>query len=296
MSPTFRFTWQQLLARRAYQGCCEVQQSGLWARQRHMRPVIVSTVVPVGHRSQSTFMKKSREVYDWLTGVDARWGTDKLPPEPKQPTEAPRVPLLESDNLFHSFSNSPLAAIRRKAAFIKRHAYCAHPDHIPTREPSAPDEPEGRKFQQPKLPAAHVDFECPDCGIPTYCSQEHWADDYESHLEICETMRQINEDEHDLRSGREFPELEWAGPNIFEEALVNFSNWDTFLYTRDFKAIDDMRSQRQATRMLTYPVTIASVIGELSPYNIRRGGRLTVEGLRSFGGEMRCGPRFEQCH
>ena len=31
-------------------------------------------------------------------------------------------------------------------------------------------------------PPAHVHFECPDCGIPVYCSEQHWAEDYEAHL------------------------------------------------------------------------------------------------------------------
>ncbi len=41
---------------------------------------------------------------------------------------------------------------------------------------------------------------------------------------------------------------------------------------------------RQITKLLTFPLTIASVLHELSPYNIRLGGRLTTEGLRSFSG------------
>ncbi len=69
-----------------------------------------------------------------------------------------------------------------------------------------------------------------------------------------------------------------------EEAVVNYTNWDTFLFTRDFDAIDDERSLRHATKLLTYPATIGSVLSELSPYNIRRGGRLTTEGLKSFSG------------
>jgi splicing suppressor protein 51 len=67
---------------------------------------------------------------------------------------------------------------------------------------------------------------------------------------------------------------------------VNMTNWDTLLYTRQFEAINDDRPMRQATRLLTYPVTIASVLHELSPYNIRRGGRLTMEGLKSLTGEF----------
>lgn len=109
-------------------------------------------------------------------------------------------------------------------------------------------------------------------------------DDYESHLEVCETLKQINEDDHDLRSGRYFEEFEMPGEQQ-EEFLVNMTNWDTFLYTREFKAINDMRSMRQATRLLTYPVTVGSVLHELSPYHIRQGGRLTPEGLKSLSGE-----------
>lgn len=106
-------------------------------------------------------------------------------------------------------------------------------------------------------------------------------DDFENHIEICDTLRQINEDDHDIRSNRHFPEFEYPDPQI-EEALVNMTNWDTYLYSREYNAINEERSLRQATKLLTYPMTIASVIHELSPYNIRRGGRLTTEGLKSL--------------
>lgn len=181
--------------------------------------------------------------------------------------------ILASDDLFHSFTNSPIPEIRQRAAFIKRHAPCPHHSHSTGLAASDAE----------SLPPQHVDFECPDCGIPVYCSKEHWADDYERHLQICDTLRQINEDDHDLRSGRAFPEFGYAGPQI-EESLVNMTNWDTFLYTRNFNAINSDRSMRQATRLLTYPVTIASVLHELSPYSVQPKGRLTVEGLKSFTG------------
>ena len=195
-------------------------------------------------------------------------------------------PLLQPNNLFHSFSASPSPEIRRRAAFMKQHAYCPNPSHHQTRLPSAPGDPEARKvLGRTSLPPAHVKFECPDCGIPVSCSEEHWADDYESHLEICDTLREINEDDHDLHSGRFFPEFEYPGPQI-EEALVNMTNWDTYLYSREFRAINEARSMRQATRLLTYPITIGSVLHELSPYSIRRGGRLTTEGLKSLSGRQ----------
>lgn len=163
------------------------------------------------------------------------------------------------------------------------HAYCPHPDHRQTRSPANPDDLEARKSIHGKLAPAHVSYECPDCGIPVACCEDHLIDDYEAHLEICDQLREINEDDHDLRSGRFFPEFEYP-PDQFEEAMVNMTNWDTFLYTRNFVAINEERSLRQATRLLTYPITIASVIHELSPYNIKNGGRMTVEGLKSLSG------------
>ncbi|KAI4210834.1 MAG: hypothetical protein LQ351_006329 [Letrouitia transgressa] len=187
---------------------------------------------------------------------------------------------LEETNLFHHFSTSPSPRIRRRAAFIKSHAYCPHPSHRQTRVVASPYDPEARKESGPSAaPPAHVRFECPDCGIPCYCSEEHWADDYEMHLELCDTMRQINEDDHDINSLRFFPEFLYPPPQ-FDEFLPNMSSWDTYLYTREFEAIDKERSLRQATNLLTYPVTIASVIHELSPYGIRNG--LTAEGLKSL--------------
>ena len=164
---------------------------------------------------------------------------------------------------------------------MKQNAYCPHPDHHPTRVSDSSTE---KRAAPSTLPAAHVDFECPDCGIPVYCSENHWADDYEAHLQICDSLREVNEDDHDLRSGRFFPEFEYPGPAI-EEAMVNMTNWDTYLYSRDYRALNDERALRQATRLLTYPVTIASVLHELSPYNIRKDGALTVEGLKSLSGK-----------
>ncbi|KAI3336936.1 PXA domain-containing protein [Xylariaceae sp. AK1471] len=204
--------------------------------------------------------------------------TFTTPTPPHKSTRPPQV--LRSDDLFHSFTNSPLPEIRQRAAFIRQHAYCPHPDHRITRAPVEPDNPRITASSGNVAPA-HVDFECPDCGIPVYCSEKHWSEDYEAHLQICDTLRQINEDEHDLRSGRFFPEFEYAGPQM-EEAVVNMTNWDTFLYTRQFEAINDDRNMRQVTRLLTYPLTIGSVLHELSPYNIKKGGRLTPEGLKSL--------------
>ncbi|KAI7562255.1 hypothetical protein KC317_g8534 [Hortaea werneckii] len=187
--------------------------------------------------------------------------------------------LLQPNNLFHSFTHSPAPEIRRRAAFMRQNAYCPHPSHQPTRAATSPVDPEQHKSTHNGMPPAHVRHECPDCGIPVSCCPEHFADDYASHLEVCDVLRQINEDDHDLLSGRFFPEFEYPGPQL-DEAQVNLTNWDTMLYSREFNAVNEERSMRQVTRLLTYPVTIGSVLHELSPYGLKNG--LTAEGLRSL--------------
>jgi splicing suppressor protein 51 len=206
------------------------------------------------------------------------------PYEYVDPEGITRKMVLTEDNLFHSFTHSPIPEIRKRAAFMRQHAYCPHPDHKATRVAHNPADLEARKSPTSGAPPAHVNFECPDCGMPVYCCEEHWADDYEAHLDVCDIMRQANEDDHDLRSGRFFHEFQFAQPQI-EEILPNMSSWDTYLYTRDFDALNKDREMRQATKLLTYPMTIASVINQLSPYNIRKNGRMTAEGLKSFGGK-----------
>lgn len=191
--------------------------------------------------------------------------------------------VLGSDDLFHPFSKSPVPEMRNRAAYIKQHAYCPHPDHKLTRLPSVVPKEGEETAKGGNLPPAHVHFECPDCGIPVYCSEGHWMEDYEDHLRICDTLREINEDDHDLRSGRVFPEFRF-GDEQMPDAVVNLTNWDTYMYTRQFSAVNEERGMRHATRLLTYPVTVGSVLHELSPYDIKQGGRLTTEGLKSFSG------------
>lgn len=72
------------------------------------------------------------------------------------------------------------------------------------------------------------------------------------------------------------------GEQPYEEA-VSMGNWDVFLYTRGFGSIDTERSRRHVSKLLTYPMSIASVIHENSPYTLRNS-RLLPEGLRSLVG------------
>jgi hypothetical protein len=196
---------------------------------------------------------------------------------------SPQV-LLEPDDLFHHLSKSPIPNMRERGAYMRAHAYCSHPSHSRHRELTSKADPETRKPISGGLPPAHVSFECPHCGIPVSCSEEHWADDYVEHMHYCDILREANEDDHDLRSGRNFVKDFYLPIPDFEECLTNFTNWDTFFYTRSFDCINNDRSIRHLTKMLSYPITIASVVHELSPYNIKKGGRMTPEGLRSFTG------------
>jgi len=79
-----------------------------------------------------------------------------------------------------------------------------------------------------------------------------------------------------------FPLVSFAGYQSYDSA-VNFTDWDTFFYTRTFPSMDNMRVFRHMTKVLTFPITIASVLFNLSPY-MRSNGRLTKEGERSLSG------------
>ncbi|QRW27497.1 Mss51-mRNA processing-like protein [Rhizoctonia solani] len=106
---------------------------------------------------------------------------------------------------------------------------------------------------------------------------------YRPHTILYPSSR-VNEDEHDIRSGRKMTEFELPGQQSYEEA-VSFANWDVFWYTRSFNSIDTDRSRRHSSKLLTYPITIASLLHENSGINIRNQ-RLTPEGLRSMTGNL----------
>ena len=116
-------------------------------------------------------------------------------------------PLLSEDNLFHPFSKSPFSAIRARGEAIKQLAPCpvcsSSHEHV-----------HAHTKAQPKA----VSFECPDCGWPTHCSEEHWASDKE-HQKYCSRLREVNEDEHDLRSGRKLHEFDLPGAGLLWRAI-----------------------------------------------------------------------------
>lgn len=102
--------------------------------------------------------------------------------------------ILEQDNLFHPLSQSPFPALRKRGEFVRSMAPC----------PVCLEEHGERR---------PVQFECPDCGWPTHATEMHWESDKE-HSKYCSRLREANEDEHDLRSGRKIWEYELPGEDL----------------------------------------------------------------------------------
>ncbi|KAI6043144.1 zinc-finger of mitochondrial splicing suppressor 51-domain-containing protein [Pisolithus marmoratus] len=180
-----------------------------------------------------------------------------------RPTSQP-LPTLSDNNLFHPFSKSPFPAVRARGEAIQSLALCP----VCTSDPKHAGEVPSR-----------VKYECPDCGWPTHCSEEHWRVD-EEHEKYCSRLREVNEDEHDLRRGRKMREFQLPGPQAYEEA-ISFANWDLFWYTRGFPSMDTERSRRHASKLLTYPLTIGSVLHQNSGLTLNNR-RVTLQGSRSL--------------
>ncbi|KIK92930.1 hypothetical protein PAXRUDRAFT_829511 [Paxillus rubicundulus Ve08.2h10] len=174
--------------------------------------------------------------------------------------------FLNENDLFHPFSESPFTAIKARGEAIRSLAPC----------PVCPSSHGDHSLAHNTLAAK---FECPDCGWPTHCSRDHWEID-EEHAKYCSRLREVNEDEHDLRSGRKLHEFELPGPQAYEEA-ISFANWDLFWYTRGFPSMDTERSRRHASKLLTYPLTIGSVLHQNSGLTLSNN-RVTPEGSRSL--------------
>ncbi|KAK0551909.1 translational activator for mitochondrial COX1 [Tilletia horrida] len=171
-----------------------------------------------------------------------------------------KQPILSQDNLFHPLSKSPIPAIRQRGERVRALAAC----------------PVSMNKHGVRRP---VQFECPDCGWPTHYSEAEWREDPD-HAQYVPRLREANEDEHDLRSGRDMTEFKFPGQQGFEE-VINMSNWDIYFYTRNHESLESERSVRHVTKVLTFPCTLAGVLHENSPYT-RRNQRLTHEGLRSL--------------
>ncbi|KAI8047654.1 hypothetical protein BDF22DRAFT_749236 [Syncephalis plumigaleata] len=201
--------------------------------------------------------------------IASLWGSGKT--ESKLGRANNKSPLLQLDDLFHPLVSSPFRDLKERGEATADHGVC--PGCLT--EAGIPNATGIEAHCASRKPS----FTCPDCGFPTHCSREHWELDREEHQKVCKVLRQVNEDEHDLRSGRRLLEFEYPGPQGFEEA-VNLSNWDTFFYTRNFPSLNEERFLRHASKPLTYPITIASILHDTSPYTSSK--ELTGEGIKSL--------------
>ncbi|KAJ2547732.1 translational activator for mitochondrial COX1 [Coemansia sp. RSA 1933] len=176
-----------------------------------------------------------------------------------------RQALLKQDDLFHVLSKSPIKEMREKGRQIQEHGCC----------PTCVEETSAKGQAATREPV----FECPGCGYPTHCSKEHWEADKEHHASMCGFLQEANRDEHDLRSGRTLREFEFPSAQL-PEVVVNFSDWDTFMYTRSFSNLKSDRAIRHVSKVLTYPITMAATLHQYSPFMLSSG--LTPEGLKSM--------------
>jgi splicing suppressor protein 51 len=126
----------------------------------------------------------TRPFFSGLFGKKKRTGAFKTTPTPES------TPVLAQDNLFNLLSQSPFNDLRERSKRIQTYALCpvSYEKHHETKP---------------------VRFECPDCGYPTHASEERWIEGREEHhAEACPRLREVNEDDHDLRSGRRLSEFE----------------------------------------------------------------------------------------
>ena len=103
----------------------------------------------------------------------------------------------QTTELFHLLSQSPHKDLRVRAERVKRLASC----------------PICLKIQGTKQRVAH---ECANCGWPTHCTHEHWEMDDE-HQSFCGNLREVNEDEHDLRGEKALREFALPGAALSEQ-------------------------------------------------------------------------------
>jgi mitochondrial splicing suppressor protein 51 len=161
-----------------------------------------------------------------------------------------------TENRFYPWDSSPSQDLRTRAAFIRARARC-------------------------RMTGKNINFTCPKSGIPTHHSEQAWIEDTEYQKGLWEVLKKVNVYEHDLRSGRDFPEFDF--PDYQQsDATVNFMNWDTLFYTRQFYSMDSEFHVAAVTKMMSYPVTIASILHQYSPYFLSPKGPLTLEGLKSM--------------
>ncbi|KAI3406957.2 MSS51 [Candida oxycetoniae] len=161
------------------------------------------------------------------------------------------APTKPKEQTVYNWHESPHEDLRTRAAVIRAKASCP-------------------------VTSKPVNFVCPYSGIPTHATEEAWRNDTNYHSsKRYEILKQANIFEHQLREKK----FDFVFPKEQEkEYAVNLSNWDTYFYTRDYPPMDDFVASMY-TKLLTYPLTIGSILHQYSPYGKRE---LTFEGEKSL--------------
>jgi len=153
------------------------------------RRLVTTTSSSIAARSLSAQASSSRNRLKRIPPQQRRTIFGFLKSKSKVIEPTPVAPIIASDDLFHPLSQSPIPTLRQKANRIKSLSLCpvsldVYGEHI------------------------HPEYDCPNCGFPTHATRERWEEGKAEHDEVCGRLREVNEDEHDLRSGRRMTEFD----------------------------------------------------------------------------------------
>lgn len=128
-----------------------------------------------------------------------------------------------------------------------------------------------------------VEFFDPVSGLPTHSSEEAYSKDVDYHeSNKPELMKLAVAYENDSISKRDFPEYDFAEEQTASQT-ISYLNWESWFYTREFNSMETQFHIAQASKYLTYPVTISALLSNNSPYKLTsQGGPVTHEGLKSL--------------
>ena len=128
-----------------------------------------------------------------------------------------------------------------------------------------------------------VEFFDPVSGLPTHSSEEAYLKDT-NYIESNrpELLKLAVAYENDSISKRDFPEYDLAEEQAQGQS-ISYNNWESWFYTRQFNSMETQFHIAQSTKFLTYPITIASILAQNSPYFLtNKNGSITHEGLKSL--------------
>ena len=219
----------------------------------------IRAALPYSHAAKAIPKSKKSELREWIPFLTRKKHASLEDLARVYPPTQNLTPL----------SASPYADLRQMADEIKQ--YSSDPvqieagDLLPSTEWNDPLKiPSGSTYleAQPKSRERPI-HECPNCGWPTHASQASWELDQQRHAQVCPTLRQWTEDEHDLRSGRPMWELNFPGRQPRNHVL-NLTDWQFLFVTRRFSkaVLQNPTVQRHVSRLLTYPYTVASLLNK----------------------------------